>query len=262
MGLLFGGIEQVDILAALCRAYNNWASDFCSTAPDRLLAPVLVPQRDVEESLVEVRRAMGKPGIRGVFLRPNPINGRTLDDPAWEPLWSLLEESDSPLVVHEGTAQNLPQTGLDRYDNFLFRHMISHPVEQMMALLSLICGRVLERHPRLRVVIVEAGCGWVPYWIERMDHHMEEWGHASAPLQLLPSEYFKRQCYVSADAEEEMIPAVVSCIGDENILFSTDYPHPDHPFKGITERLSTRPDLSEESKARILGGNAARAFCL
>jgi predicted TIM-barrel fold metal-dependent hydrolase len=225
-----------------------------------MFVPALVPQLDVTAAMEEARFGVEQLGMRGVFLRPNPIGGRTLDNPVFEPLWSLIEDLDVPLVLHEGTTQNLPQVGLDRYDNFLFRHVCSHAFEAQMAVLSLLCGRVLERHPRLRVVTVEAGCGWVPYWLERLDEHMEEWGHASAPLKEKPSTYFKRQWVVSMDPEETTMAAVVMCIGDDNLIFSTDYPHPDHKFEGIVGNVSNREDLSDQSKAKILGLNAARAF--
>ena len=259
-GLTFGGIEHLDVLKALCRAYNRWAMDYCGTAPQRLFAPALVPQMDVGAAMEEARFGVQQLGMRGVFLRPNPIGGRTLDHPAFEALWSLIEDLDVPLVLHEGTTQNVPQVGLDRYDNFLFRHVVTHPFEQQMAMLSLIYGRVLERHPRLRVVTVEAGCGWVPYWLERLDGHMEEWGHASAPLKEKPSTYFRRQWVVSMDPEETTMAAVVSCIGNDNLVFSTDYPHPDHKFAGIVASVAQREDLSDESKAKILGLNAVRTF--
>jgi predicted TIM-barrel fold metal-dependent hydrolase len=259
-GLHFAGIEHLEVVQALSRAYNRWAADYCSAAPTRLFAPVLVPQMDIAAAMDEARFGVEQLGLRGVFLRPNPVAGRTLDHPAFEPLWSLIEDLDVPLVLHEGTTQNVTQVGLDRYDNFLFRHVCSHPFEQQMAMLSLICGRVLERHPRLRVATVEAGCGWVPYWLERLDEHMEEWGHASAPLKEQPSTYFKQQWVVSMDPEETTMAAVVRCIGNDNLVFSTDYPHPDHQFDGIVSSVANREDLSEESKAKILGRNAARTF--
>ena len=138
--------------------------------------------------------------------------------------------------------------------------MISHPFEQQMALLSLICGGVLERHPKMRVTMVEAGVAWVPYWIDRMDDHVEHWGHASLPLKEKPSYYFKRQCFVSAEGAERLLPFTVDAIGDDNICFSSDYPHPDHPFDGVVAELKSMPRLSDESKRKILGDNAARLF--
>ncbi len=260
VGLFFYGIERVDVTVALCRAYNDWAHDYCSADAERLIAPLVLPQLDVPEAVAELRRGVEQLGAKAGMLRPNPVGGRTLDHPALEPLWDLFEETGAALVLHEGTTQDVPQVGFDRYDGYLFRHMISHPFEQQMALLSLVCGGVLERHPGLRVLIVEAGLAWVPYWLERMDHHVEKWGFASTPLALAPSEVFQRQCFVSADAEEKLLPFVIQAIGDDNLCFSTDYPHPDHDFAGIVAGLMDRSDLAESSKRKILSENAARLF--
>lgn len=259
-GLYFFSVEDVPTCVALCRAYNNWANDFVAHDPKRLVAPAIIPQIDVGEAIAETKRSLGELKLRGVFMRPNPIGGRTLDHPAYEPLWSLLEEHNVPLVLHEGTTQDLPQAGNDRYDNFLFRHMISHPFEQQMALLSLICGGVLERHPNLRTMTVECGVAWAPYWLDRMDDHMVHWGHASMQLPLTPTEYFKRQCFVAAEGPERLLPFTVAALGDDNICFSSDYPHPDHEFSGVVEGIRTMAGLSEESKRKILGANAARLF--
>ncbi len=259
-GLYFFSLKDVPTCVALCQAYNNWASDFVKYDPKRLVAPCIIPQIDVDEAIKEARRGLGELGLRGVFMRPNPVGGRTMDHPAYEPLWDVLEEYNAPVVLHEGTTQDLNQTGMDRYDNFMFRHMISHPFEQQMALLSMICGGVLERHPKLRTMTVECGVAWAPYWIDRMDDHIHHWGHASLKLPLMPSEYFRRQCFVAAEGNERLLPFTVDAIGDDNICFSTDYPHPDHPFDGVVEGLKTMNGLSDVSKRKILGENAARLF--
>ncbi|HLG87549.1 MAG TPA: amidohydrolase family protein [Alphaproteobacteria bacterium] len=261
-GLYFFGVEDVGLAIALCRAYNDWARDFCARDPKRLLAPAVLPQQDVAAALAEARRAIEEGKLNGVFMRPNPIGGRNLDNPAWEPLWALLEANRVPVVLHEGTTQDVPQVGYDRFENFLYRHMVSHPFEQQMGLLCLIAGGVLERHPGLNVAIVECGVGWVPYWLDRMDDHAIHWGHASAPLALKPSEYFKRQCFVAAEGDERLLRFTVDAIGDDNICFSSDYPHPDHEFDGIVQNIRAMPGLSDQSKVKILGENAARLFSL
>lgn len=258
-GLLFYSIKRLDVFVALCEAYNNWANDFTSHNPQRLIAPALLPQLEPLECIQELERVQKNLNLTGVFMRPNEINGRTLCDTSWSHLWSMLEEADIPLILHEGTTQNVPQAG-SHYDNFLFRHMCSHAFEQQMGLMSLIMGGVLERHPKLRVMIVECGVAWVPYWLHRMDDHQEEWGHASFKLPTKPSEYFKRQCYVAAESFEQLVGFTVDAIGDDNICFSTDYPHPDHPFEGCVASIADDPHLSEESKRKILGGNSARFF--
>jgi predicted TIM-barrel fold metal-dependent hydrolase len=260
-GLYFAGVADPAVQQALCRAYNDWLRDWCSQDPRRLIGVAVLPQADVDASIAEAQRAVGL-GLRAVMLRPNPIRGRNLEDPVFEPLWSALEELGVPVALHEGTTQDVVQVGHDRFDNFLFRHALSHPLEQQIACLSLICGGVLERHPRLRVAFLESGCGWALYWLERLDEHMEEWGHASLPLPLRPSEYFARQCYISCEPDERALPALISVLGDDNLLFASDYPHPDGIFPGVVAALADRADLSPGSKAKLLRDNALRCFGL
>src|SRR5262249_56120363 len=87
-----------------------------------------------------------------------------------------------------------------------------------------------------------------------------EWGHAPDPLPLNPTEYFARQGYISADPDEKVLPGIVQAIGDDNLVFASDYPHPDGIFPGVVAALRDRDDLSDSSKAKILGLNAARLY--
>src|SRR5262245_5968184 len=259
-GLFFAGLERADVQVALCRAYNDWLAEFCSADAHRLIGVAVVPQSDLGEALAEARRCVRELGFRGVMMRPNPVRSRTLGDPQWDPLWTLLEEHGVPLAVHEGTTQDLPQSGRDRFDNFTMRHVCSHPHEQQIACVGLLIGGVLERHPRLRVVFLESGCGWLPHWLERMDEHMEAWGHATAKLPLRPSEYFRRQCFVSCDPQERTIPSVVELCGDECLVFATDYPHPDALSGDLVARITARPQLDAAAKEKILFRNAEKCF--
>ena len=141
-----------------------------------------------------------------MFARPNPILGHNLDDPAYDPVWEALSSRSMAVGLHEGGMPPLPQAGADRLVNAEQRHICSHPMEQMVAAVSLIYGGVLERFPGLRVAFLEAGCGWLPFWLERMDDHYEkglerDFGAAKL-LTMPPSDYFRRQCFVSADADE------------------------------------------------------------
>ena len=271
-GLHFAAIQDPEVAAALCRAYNDWLYDFAQTDPRRLITVAVIPQADVYEAMKETRRAVGELGAKGVMWRPNPVGGRNLHEPYFDPMWSLLEELEATLCLHEGTTQNVPQSGLDRYDNFLFRHVVSHPHEQQMGVLNLICGGVLERHPKLRVASLESGCGWIAHWLERINHHLEYWGHASARLPMKADEYWDRQCFISADPDEAIIPGIIQAMGDDTIIFASDYPHPDGIFPGVVKELADRADLSETSKAKILwrerrpllwpGGRRRRVTCV
>ena len=262
LGLALAGLENTEIQIALCRAYNDWLAEFCSTDRKRLIGVCVVPQNDLTGCLAETQRTVENHGYRAVMMRPNPIQGRGLHDHYWEPLWNLLERLDVPLAIHEGTTSNVPQSGLDRFDNFAIRHVCSHPHEQQIACVGLIMGGVLERHPKLRVIFLESGCGWMPHWLERMDEHSESWGHATQTLPIEPSAYFHRQCFISCDPAEKGIPAFVSQLGDDELVFASDYPHPDALADNIVGAIADRVALSDETKRKILETNARRCFGL
>ena len=254
-GLHFSAITEVDVYVALCRAYNDWAAEYVSHDPTRLAASALVPQLSVKETVAETIRT-AELGLKGIVMRPNPV-GRTIEDPAWEPLWATLDEMGTWVAFHEGASLCNPQLGADRTDNYIFQHMMSHPFEHMAAMLALIGGGVLDRHPNMKALFVEAGCGWVPYWLERMEHHFEA-PYEAMQLSLTPTELFQRQCFVSADAEEgKIIAGLVDCIGADNICWSTDFPHPDHDWGGLVSRFTDRQDIAEAAKRKIVGENAA-----
>ena len=106
-------------------------------------------------------------------------------------------------------------------------HAFSHRVEQMLAAASFCCGGILERHPGLRVAFLEGNCSWLPFLMWRLNEHWERYGDVYAPdLTMAPSEYFKRQCYASAEADEEPVKYVIDYIGSDGLVFSTDFPHP------------------------------------
>ena len=265
-GLFATASSELDpaIATATCHAYNNWLADFCAADGDRLHGVGMIALQDPAAAAVEVLRVHDDLGFRAVFARPNPICGRNLDDPAYEPVWKALSERQMTIGLHEGGMPPLPQAGSDRLTNAEQKHICSHPMEQMVAAVSLIYGGVLERFPGLQVAFLEAGCGWVPFWLERMDDHYEkglarDFGAAN-DLTRPPSEYFARQCYVSADADEAMLAPVIALLGDERIVFSTDYPHPDSKYPHAVVSFLALPGVSDDSKRRILWDNALALY--
>jgi len=264
-GLYMASIGDLpgDFAIAICRAYNEWVQDFCSAAPGRLLpAGMLVGLHDPVLATEEARRLAAE-GFRAVFVRPNPIAGRNLDDAAYEPLWAACAEGGMAVAVHEGFGSHLPSAGADRFLGFFSCHTAAHPIEQMLAVLSLIGGGVLERHPTLRVAFLEAGCGWVPYWLWRMDEHWEATrGVAGEPrLPLKPSDYFRRQAWVSCDPEEPDLGRVIDLIGAGRVVFGSDYPHPDHVWPRSVEAIRAIP-LSDEARRKILWDNPRALYGL
>ena len=146
--------------------------------------------------------------------------------------------------------------------NTMLKHVYSHPVEQMLAVGAFCAGGILERHPRLRVAFLEGNCGWVPFLLWRMDEHWEWLGDVYArELTMAPSAYFKRQCFVSVECDEEPVKHVIEAIGDDRIVFSTDFPHGDSKFPRAVESFLRLP-ISEESKRKILWDNCAAYYGL
>ena len=265
---LVAGYLEPDFSHAATRAYNSWMADWCGAFPDRLKFAASVALHDIDEAVREARRAVADLGAVAVTIRPNPVGGKRIDHPDREPLYAAVEELGVPLVVHESTGD--PSTaGGDRYggmmrpESYVFHHVISHPFEQMMAMMALVCGGVLERHPKLKVGFFEAGCSWAPYWISRLDDHFEHprLGGYMEGLAMRPSEYFQRQCVVSCDPGDPTVALAVEGLGADKILFATDYPHFDSGAGPVREFLEAAP-LGEEASRRILWSNALEFYGL
>ena len=263
-GLFAVAIDGMDpkLASAIARAYNNWLYDFCQEDPQRLLGAGMVSPFDIEEAVTEAGRCSRELGLKAIFLRPNPVNGRNWYEPYYEPLWGALEELGIPLGFHESMGPLLPQVG-DRFGlNGMLRHTACHPFEQALALMAFCGGGILERHPKLRVGFLEGNCSWVPFVLWRLDEHWERLGGVYAPeLKMAPSEYFKRQCFVSVECDERPAKYTIDWLGDEQIVFSTDFPHPDSKFPDSVDLFMKLP-ISEESKRKILWDNCAGYYGL
>lgn len=261
--LYLPSVEEEVYAAALCRAYNNWLFDYRRADPRRLMGVGVVPVQEMRSAVEETRRAVLELGCKGIFVRPNPVKGRPLDDPYYGPLYKTIQELGVPLMIHEGSGAYLPTAGVDRFPgSWIFAHTISHPFEQMLASLSLIGKGVLEKFPELKVVFLESGAGWLPYWLWRMDEHYEKLPFQAPWLKMKPSDYFRRQCYVSCEADEVNLAETIKALGEDLVLFASDYPHWDATFPGAPKGILDRTDISEATKRKILGENAARILRL
>ncbi len=262
-GLWLWADDRMDplIAGAFTSAYNRWLLDeFCSFDPDRLRGVGAV-NLHAPANLPEDARQIAARGGSAVFIRPNPIKGRLLSDPAYEPFWAACEALGLAIGVHEGTHSLLPTTGADRFQSRFALHACSHPMEQMMALLSLIEGGVLERHPKLRVAFLESGCTWLPYWLWRLDeeHRNLHW-EVSHNVRALPSEYFRRQCFIAMDPSEPGLAQCIRDIGPNCVIFGSDYPHMDHQPDIVGKALALADQVGEETLRAILWDNPRRLY--
>lgn len=262
VGLLLFAIDTMDpeLAGALVRAYNDWLVDFCGHDPSMLRGVGVVNQHDPADMLRELRRIHGF-GWRAVVLRPNPIKGRLLSHPDFEPFWAECERLDIAVGLHEGTHVRAPSAGGDRFHTHFAMHACSHPIEQMMALLALVEGGVLERHPGLRVGFLESGCGWVPYWLFRLDEeHRQNGWEVKKNVRIPPSEYFRRQCFVGCEPGEPYLDRIIDFIGEDCVIFGSDYPHFDHTQGALGELLETNTKLGKERMEKILWHNPRRFY--
>ncbi len=256
-----------EVAAALARAHNSWTYDYCQYDPTRLKFAAQVALHDVAAAVAEARRAVRELGAVAVIGNPNPINGRHIHDPEVEPLWDAVEELGVPLGFHPTGQSSLRDDIARRYLDHPNGRVIGvagrNPMELMLAFASLAAGGVLERHPGLRCAFLEGTCGWLPWWLWRLDEAWEKFGPGS-PVQIarLPSEYFFRQCFVATDADERVLNQVVEAVGDDNIVVSTDYPHSDGLFPDAINAFVALERVSDKTKAKILWDNCARLYPL
>jgi len=263
VGLYFWALDDPEAAVPIARAYNDWLASYCATDPTRLFGAAMIPVQDPLAAAAELRRARHELGFVAAFVRPNPCCGRSLSDRAYEPVWNAAEEIDMTIAVHEGSSVIVPTLGSDRPFNPLVLHAVSHTFEEMLACAQLIAFGVLERHPRLRVVFLESSGGWVPFWMERLDEQAESFGEFCPELRMAPSEYFARQCWISYEIDEHTLPALTPFIGEDRIVWGSDYPHHDATFPGAVETLRrTMAPLPHEIQAKILGANAAGLYGL
>jgi predicted TIM-barrel fold metal-dependent hydrolase len=270
-GLFVLGLDSVDQVGpdglepgyatAIARAYNNWMKDFCDHAPDRMFGAGMVAPHDVDGAVEEARRCVEDLGFRAVFLAPATVNRRPWHHPAYDPLWAEVQRLDVPIAFHGGGQTYLtPDFSLEVLDRLMLWHSFSQPLGIQFVTACFCGGGVLERFPELRVALLEGNCSWAPWFLYRLDEHYEWTGWYEAPeLTMPPSEYFRRNCWISVEADEETVPHYVERFGDEKLIFSTDYPHGDSKFPHAVDVFDKLP-LSDDAKARIVSRNWSELY--
>jgi len=244
-------------------AYNRWLADQCRQSPARLLGAAIISRHEPAHMVSDLEAGL-RDGHRAAVLRPNPVRGKTLGAPELDRFFAACEAAGVPVLLHEGAHTRAETAGASRFESHFAQHACSHPMEAMMALLALLEGGVLERHPRLRVGLLESGCGWLPYWLWRLDEleYAQLSNEVAGRINRRPSEYFRRQCWIAFEPGETMLHANVDAIGRDRVVFGTDFPHVDHDADIVAKLFADGAPLNAEQLRAALCDNPARLMGL
>jgi predicted TIM-barrel fold metal-dependent hydrolase len=252
---------------AMFRVWNRWARENFADYWERFVPMAVIAPGDLEGAMTEVKWA-AEQGFKGLTLPNKPIFGPPkpgelqYNDKHFDPLWSLIAEVDLPMTFHVSTGRD--PRGVTGLGGAVINYVCHSMPTVMEPLVNLISSGVFERHPTLKAGSIEGGIGWVPWMIEAMDysfqaHHM--WVRPVMPE--LPSFYYRRNCFSAFMEDHVTLPRAEELNLVDNLMWSNDYPHHEgswpHSAESIERQMSC---LSEQSRAKILGLNAARVFKL
>jgi predicted TIM-barrel fold metal-dependent hydrolase len=258
-------------------AYNDWLQEFCAARPDRLIGVAQLSLEDPLAARDELARLAKRGGLRHVNILASRAQPPVYDD-AWEPFWALAEEIGIPIGFH--LAVLVKKTRLDAENrgaaNLVVatasRYAQEPPGMQLLEpITGLIFAGVLDRHPRVKIVMAEAGLAWVPSMIQGLDIWYERTRDGrrlagDGPINLpkmLPSEYFHRQIWLSFVDDPIGVKMVGTVLDTDKIMFGSDYPHPASTWPDSQKFIRRcEQTLSGAARQKIFCENARALFAI
>lgn len=252
-------VNDPELAAAHCHAYNRWAFEVCAGHRDRLYPVAHVSLRDPAAAVRELTR-LAHEDARAFFIGAMPIDGKSFGHPDFDPVWAAAQDADLAvnlhLVVHPRYLGN--EWRKEPPADFMFASM-NLIQDARMALTTMVYDGVFERFPSLRVAVVESSSGWVAEWIDRLDYRFGYMGHTTQ-MKRPAAEYFANNIWVSADPDERALPHMVELVGDDKFFIGSDYPHAEGFLDPVQKARDALERLPKASVDRILGENAAAFF--
>ena len=253
------GLADIDAILAVSDIYYRYISDFCRTNPDRLAALGCLFARDPEEAARLVRRA-AEVGLKGTEL-----NAASAQEPIylkeWDTLWAAVDESGLPISFHTiGLTPRTPKGETTASEKTVARGVVltvfQLPGSEFVS--SIILSGACERYPNMKFVLAECGVGWIPFVLFRMDDEAERRKIGEHGLKRQLSEYWHRQgC--STFQIEHLTDEMVDMLGTDNVIWGTDYPHPDCVWPDTRTVIDEKPGhLDEDKLKKIVCDNTAR----
>jgi predicted TIM-barrel fold metal-dependent hydrolase len=248
--------------------FNDAMAEMQAESGDRIFPMALAPWWDVKEAMVEIERCH-KMGLRGVNTNSEPHTAAGVPDMGndyWTPFWEMCSDLAMPINFHIGASD-------ESMSWWSSGSWPSHTPDQWMAygstllyvsnarvLTNIILSRFLERFPRLKIVSVESGVGWLPFLLEALEYQMQE---ARIPFDIRPIDLFRRQIYACCWFEKRDIVATGRALGIDNILFETDFPHPTCLYPDVLAHAAeTAANFTPEERGKVFGGNAIKLYNL
>jgi predicted TIM-barrel fold metal-dependent hydrolase len=261
MGMPLFGLDDAELRAACFRVFNDWACEYCSHDPKRLVPLGMITLEDIPAAVEELQR-ISKKGMRGAMIWAEAPNERPYSHPDYEPFWAAAQDLNLPLSLHILTARR--GTGADQRagHNFLLSLAnLHHQIERSISVL--VFGGVLDKFPRLRIVSAENDVGWMPYFMFRLDAVQNRLGPMGGlKLPMRASDYIKRQVYATFIADPVFLDSLHR-YGPDNVMWSSDYPHTAATFPRSQEIVAKRlGHLPEEQRRKLAHDTAARVYGL
>jgi uncharacterized protein len=256
------GLEP-ELATAIARAYNDWMADFVRDTgrPGRVFGAAMLAPHDVGGAVEELARCADL-GFKAAFLTPGLVDNRPWHHPVYDPVWREAERLGVPVCFHGGGTTYLkPDFAFSEHlDKLMLWHPFNQPLGIMFVVACFTSGGILERFPGLRVGLLEGNCSWAPFLMYRLDEHWEWTGRYEAPeVRRKPSEYLRSNCFLSCEADEVTARHYFDDFGDDNVVFSTDYPHADSKFPSATDTFLSLP-FADSTKRKVLWDNYARLY--
>lgn len=252
-----GRLNDPEAATEVLRIYNDWLHDFCSAAPDRLVGLANIPNHDMGVAVAEASRN-AKRGVKGFDVANKPDM-----TPFWEPLWQLAHETGIPVHFHTIGGRS-PDTSM--MPAFVQRrafaaHITNFQMHMGYMLMSLIFSGAPERYPNLKIVIGEAGLGWIPYVLQHMDLEWED-QFKDLDLKMKPSEYWHRQFYATYQTDPVGV-RLFDLLGVDNVMWGSDFPHPDGIWPDSQEFLDKElSGVNADVRRKVTRDNAVKLYQL
>jgi predicted TIM-barrel fold metal-dependent hydrolase len=252
-------VEDPELLAACERAYNDWTAEFNAASPNRLVALPLASTASPAAAQAELVRVC-QLGHRGIVLHRGEAH-QPIFEPEWEPFWAEAAACRLPVHVHLGGGLHSLRGRAGSWRQPAMVSVVPMQLDEIVA--GLIFSGMLERHPEVTLVLGESGLGWIPYVLERMDHEFHKYYDLTTDVRLtmLPSEVFHRQVVATYEVDELGL-ALVSQIGEDNVMWASDYPHGDSTWPHSRQAIeqSGLSKLDQVVRQKILWDTAARIY--